>query len=211
MPAGNYTAVKATDIDSFKFGSTAWSSSDMTSADTALDTSFTSNNATPIVDLVGARDDNNPVESDAWVKEISFGGGEREITEENLLGKTTTGSQNKIVIGSTVSAMTVELTCVYRNNVPDLLFSDATKCALMEVDTGESTTTGRINFAFNNITVTSVGGITQNSDGTMEQTISFSLVAGTNDGSADSVTQTSPEESWSKVINGDYATEVRTA
>lgn len=211
MASGNYTPVKATDISSFKFGSTAWSSSDFTSTTSALDTTFASNNATPIVDLIGDRDDSNPVEADAWVKEVEFGGGEREITEENLLGKTSTGSQNKVVIGSTVSAMTVTLTCLYRNNVPDLLFSDNTKCALMEVDTEESSTTGKINFAFNDITVTSVGGVTQNADGTMEQTITFSLVAGTNDGSADTVTQTSPSETWSKVINGNYATEVRTA
>lgn len=211
MAAGNFTAVKATDISSFKFGTTDFASSDFTSTDTALNTSFDTNNATPIVDLIGDRDSNNPVESDAFVKEISFGGNERQTNEENLLGSTSTGSQNKIVIGSTVSAMTVSLTCVYRNNVPSLLFSDATKCALMSVDTNEASDTGKMNFAFKNITVTNVGGLKQNSDGTMEQTISFSLAAGTNDGSAIAVTQTSPAETWSKVVMGNYAEEIRTA
>lgn len=207
----NFTPVKAKDIRSFKFGDTAWSEADFTSTDTALDESFTTNNATPIIDLIGVRDSNNPVESDAFVKEISGGGNERSTNEENLLGQTSTGAQNKIVIGGTVSAMTVTLTIVYRNNVPLKLFSDNTKCCIMEVDTDEAADTGFINFAFNNITVTKIGDLTQNPDETMEQTITFSLAAGTNDGSATTVTQTSPAETWSKVSSGDYAEEVRTA
>jgi len=207
--ATNFTPVTAKDIDSFKFGSVAWSAAEMSATDESLDAVFATNNATPIIDLIGDRDAESPVKSDAWVKEITFGGNERSITEENLLGSTTTGAQNKVVLGSTVSSMTCTMKLLYRNNVPALLFSDTTKCGLMTVNTGESAATGAMNFVFNNITVTSIGELTQNADGTMEQTVKFSLAAGTNDGTAISVTSTTPAGTWSKVVMGDYAEEVR--
>ena len=55
MAATNYSVFKATHISSFKVGGTAWSTADFASTSTALDTSFTTNNATALANLIGDR------------------------------------------------------------------------------------------------------------------------------------------------------------
>ena len=87
MAATNFTIFKATDIASFQLGSTAWSESDMASTANAMDTTFATNNTSVLIDLVGTRDANTPVKAEAWVKEFSVTGNERNITEEDLLGQ----------------------------------------------------------------------------------------------------------------------------
>lgn len=208
MAASNYTIFKADDVTAFKFGSTEWSEADMASITNALDTTFASNNASPLIDLVGTQDANSPVKSEAWCKSISITGNERQITEEDLLGKDASGAQNKEVVGGSVSRLTCEAMLVYRNNVPLSLFRDNTKCALIVMDNSESTTTGVLNIACNNITVTHVGGLQRNADGLMEQKITFTFAGGTV-GAPIAVSQSSPSETWSKVRGSDYAEEVR--
>lgn len=208
MAASNYTIITADDIESFKFGDTAWTESDFLSTANALDTTFATNNGTPLMDAVGSLDANSPVESAAWVKDISFSGNERNITEEDLLGKDTSGAQNKEIVGGSVSRITCELTMVYRNNVPLSLFRENTRCALMTIDNEESASTGKMNFAMNNILVESVGQLKQGASGAMEQRFKFTFKGGTV-GAPISVTQTAPSETWSKVAGGDYAEEVR--
>lgn len=210
MAATNYTIFKATDVESFKFGDTAWSSSDLTSTTIALDTSFAANNATPLLNLVGDRDANDPVKSEAFAKEVQVTGNERATEDLDLLGSDTTGAQNGEVIGGAVSKLRVEATIVYRNNVPMSIFNDTTKCALIEMDNAETTTTGKLNMAFNNITVVHVGSLSRSTDGAMEQKVIFECKGGTT-GTATEVTQTSPSETWSKVAGGDYAEEIRKA
>jgi len=211
MAAGNFSIIKATDISSFKLGSTAWSSADIVSTTTPLDTSFATNNATILANFVGTLDAENPVKSAAFIKEISFSGNERSTDDENLVGKDATGAQNQEVIGGSVSSITCELTLVYRNNIPFSLFNDTTKCALMEVDTEESAATGKMNFAMNDITVTKVGDLSRDADsGAMEQKFVFKFSGGTT-GDVITVNQASPAEIWSKVAGGDYAEEIRTA
>ena len=173
-----------------------------------MDTAFDTNNASPLIDLVGQQDSNNPVKSEAWCKEINITGNERTITEEDLLGEDASGAQNKEVIGGSVSRLTCEATLVYRNNVPLSIFNDTTKAALIEMDNSESASTGKINIACNNITIMHVGSLRQAPDGLMEQRLTFTFAGGTT-GSVISVS--TGTEDWSKVRGGDYAEEVRTA
>jgi hypothetical protein len=210
MTATNYTIFKATDVEGFKFGSTAWSSADFISTGNALDTTFTSNNSSILLDLVGDRDAATPVKSEAFAKEIQVSGNERSTEDLDLLGKDVSGSQNGEVIGGAVSKIRVEATIVYRNNVPLSIFNDTTKCCLIEMDNAESGATGKANFAFNNITMVHVGSLSRNTDGAMEQKVIFECKGGIT-GTPIAVTQTSPSESWSKVVGGDYAEEIRIA
>lgn len=210
MTAANYSVFRPKHVDAIKFGSTNWSAADFASTTTALDTSFGTNNATVLLDVVGALDSNNPVKSAAFAKDITYSGNERTTSEENLLGADTNGTQNQeIGIGPT-SLQVVELTLVYRNNIPFSIFNDTTKCCLMSLDNSEGTTSGIANFAFNNITVLHVGSVAVKADGLMEQKIKFSHKGGTT-GSAITVTQAAPSETWHRVNGGDYSEEVRTS
>lgn len=211
MAAGNYTVFRAKHVDSIKFGGTAWSETDMAATGTALDTSFTSNNGTILLDLVGATDANNPVKSYAFGKDFSISGNERSTSEENLLGADSSGAQNSEINVDPNSKMDVECTVVYRNTSPLAIFNDSTKCCLIEMDNSESSTTGQLNFAFNNVKVTHVGSQAMNPDGMMEQKIKFSCRGGTS-GSSISVDQAAPDEEWTRIRAGtDYAEEIRTA
>ena len=211
MAAGNYTVFRAKHVDGIKFGGTAWSSTDMSSTGTALDTSFTTNNATALLDLVGAVDANNPVKSYAFGKDFTISGNERSTSEENLLGADSSGSQNAELNVDPNSKLDVECTVVYRNTTPLSIFNDSTKACLVEMDNSESATTGVLNLGFNNIKVTHVGSQAMNPDGMMEQKIKFTCRGGTS-GSAISVSQASPAESWTRIRAGtDYAEEIRTA
>jgi len=208
MTATNYTIFRPKHVDGIKFGDTAWSTADFSSAAAALDTVFTANNASPLFDAVGTRDANDPVQSEAFAKNITFSGNERSTTENNLLGSDANGTQNQEIDISATSLQEVTLTLVYRNNVPFSIFNDTTTCCIMEVDNSEGATSGIANFGFNNITMLSVGSLTMNEDGMMEQTLKFSHKGGTT-GSVIAVTQASGSEAWSKVVGGDYAEEVR--
>jgi len=208
MVASNFTIFKAADVDALQFGDTAWSEADMASTANALDTTFATNNAAPLLDLVGAIDSNSPVKSEAWAQEVRITGNERSTDEEDLLGTDTSGAQNKEVIGGSVSKLTCECTLVYRNNVPLSIFNDTTKCALIVMDNNESASTGVLNIACNNITVTMVGDLERSDSGSMKQKIKFDFSGGTT-GAVIAVTQTTPSETWSKVRGGDYAEEVR--
>lgn len=208
MAATNYTAFKAKHADRAVFGDTAWSSTDFSSTTSALDTTFDTNNATPLLDVVGDVDSNSPVESAPFAKDITVSGNERSTTEDNLLGADSNGTQYQEVDCSPPSLQTLEMTLVYRNNVPFSIFNDSTKCMLLSMNNNESSTTGVLNMGYNNITVLHVGGLTLNPEGNMEQKIKFSHKGGTT-GSVISVTQTSPAETWSRVVGGDYAEEVR--
>jgi len=208
---GNYTPFRAKHVDGVKFGSTAWTTANMDAVDTALDTSFTTNNATALLDLVGAADTSNPTASYAFAKDFSTSGNERGINEDPLLGADTTGTQNKELSSADNSNIEVEFTCVYRNPMPLSIFNDTTECCLIEMDNSESAATGVVNFAFNNIIMTSVSSLTRNSDGLLEQKVKFSCRGGTS-GTAIAVTQSTPAESWVRYRAGlDYAEEVRTA
>lgn len=208
MAASNYSVFRPDDVDSIKFGGTAWTSADFSSTGTALDTSFTENNGTALLDLSGDRDGESPVKSEAFAKDITFSGNERSISAEDLLGADTNGTQNQEVSISPASLQTVELTIVYRNNTPLSIFNENTKCCLMELDNSESSGTGVLNIACNNITVLHVGSLALKPDGMMEQKVKFSHKGGTT-GSAVSVTQISPSETWSRITGGDYSEEVR--
>jgi len=212
MTAGNFTVFRAKHVDSFQFGDTAWSSTDMSSTTVALDSSFNTNNETILLDVVGATDANNPVKSYAFGKDFTVNGNERSTSEENLLGSDTVGAQNSEINIDPNSKMDVEGTLVYRNTSPLAIFNDSTKCCLIEMDNSESSSTGQLNIAFNNISVTHVGSLSMNPDGMMEQKIKFSCRGGTS-GSAISVTQSTPSsESWTRVRAGlDYAEEIRTS
>lgn len=208
MTATNFTTFKAKHADRAVFGDTAWSSTDFDSTTIALDTSFDTNNGTPLLDLVGDVDSNSPVKSAPFAKDITVSGNERSTTEDNLLGADSNGTQHQEVDCSPASLQTVEMTLVYRNNVPFSIFNDSTKCMLLSLNNNESSTTGVLNMAYNNITVLHVGGTTLNPDGNMEQKIKFSHKGGTT-GTAISVTQSAPSETWERIVGGDYAEEVR--
>ncbi len=208
MAAADYSVFRPQHVDAIQFGDTAWSSSDFTATDTALDTSFASNNGTILLDLVGAVDSNSPVKSAAFAKDITYSGNERSTNSEPLLGADTNGTQNQESSASSASLQVVEFTLVYRNNVPFSIFNDTTKACLMTLDNSESSSTGVANFAFNNITMLHVGSIAINPDGLAEQKMKFSHKGGTT-GSEISVTQAAPAETWSRIVGGDYAEEVR--
>lgn len=204
--ASNYTSFKGSQVASFKVGGTAFSAADYASTTVALDTSFASNNATILIDLVGSRDANSPVKSEAFAKDITHSGNERNIIEEDLLGSDSNSTQNKEIIGSNVSMLQVEATLVYRNNVPLSIFNDSTKCALIEIDNNETSTTGRVNRAYNNIIMKKVGDETLTSDGLSEQKVVFTLKAGT---TGSPIAVSTGSETWSKVVGGNYAEEVQ--
>lgn len=211
MTLGNYTPFRAKHIEGVKFGDTAWSTADMDSTSIALDTSFMTNNASPLLDIVGSPDTNNPTQSYAFAKDFSTSGNERSINEDPLLGADSTGTQNKEISTADNSNIKVSFTCVYRNPMPLAIFNDSTKACLIEMDNSESATTGVVNMVFNNIIMTKVGDLQRNSDGLMEQKIEFTARGGTS-GSPITVTQSSPSESWVRYRAGlDYAEEVRTA
>jgi hypothetical protein len=212
MALGNYTGFRATHVDAVKFGTTAWTEANMSSTTSTLSSTFTTNNATPIIDLVGAPDTVNPTKSYAFAKDFSESGNEISTSEENLLGTNTAGSQNQELTSDPASKISMEFTLVYRNPVPGLLFSSATKCCLIQFDNDESASTGKMNFAYNNIVVTHVGSLTRNSDGLMEQKVKFECTGGGNAGSAITVSQTTPTVTYTKVRYGlDKAEEIRTA
>lgn len=211
MALGNYTVFKAKQVDSFKFGSTAWSSTAMASTTYAMDSSFAQFNPTAILNIVGDADTVNPTKSYAWAKDFKVTGNEISISQEPLLGNDTNNSQNQELGESVASIMNVECMLVYRNTVPASIFTSTTKAALVEMDNSESSTTGKLNLAFNNIRVTHVGSLTRNAEGNMEQAIKFTCRGG-EAGSVVTVSQGSPAETWSKVPLGvDYIEEVRTA
>jgi hypothetical protein len=89
------------------------------------------------------------------------------------------------------------------------LLKSSVKSCLVELDNGESATTGKTNFAFNNVVVEHVGSITRNADGLMEQVVRFSVRGGL---AGSDVTVTSGATTWIKVpIGPDHAVEDRTA
>lgn len=212
MSLGNYTAFRAKHVDGISFGGTAWSEADMSGTSSALDTSFETNNATKIINLVGAADTNNPTKSYAFAKDFTESGNERSSAEEALLGEDAQGSQNTEITYGNNSKVDVEFTCVYRNPEVTGIFNDSTKCCLIQMDNGESATTGVLNIAYNNIVMTHVGSTSRNADGLMEQKVKFSCRGGFA-GTAISVSQSSPTtETWKKYRVGlDKAEEIRTA
>jgi len=209
MALGNYTPFRAKHVECVKFGNTAFAEADLTSTSLALDTTFATNNASPLLDLVGDADTESPTKSYAFAKDFSTSGNERSVSEDPLLGSDTTGTQNKEISSADNSNIEVELTCVYRNPVPLSIFNDTTKACLITMDNSESSGTGVVNFAFNNIIMNKVGDLQRNSDGLMEQKVKFTCRGGTS-GSAISVTQVTPSETWTRFRAGlDYAEEVR--
>ena len=208
---GNFTVFRAKHVDSIKFGGTAWTEAQMSGTASALDTYFATQNATILLDLVGSPDTVNPTKSYAFGKDFSITGNERSTSEENLLGSDSTGSQNAELNVDPNSLLSVECTIVYRNTSPLAIFNDSTKACLIEMDNSESSTTGQLNFGFNNVKVNHVGSQTMNPDGMMEQKVKFSCRGGTS-GAAITVNQSSPAETWTKIRAGlDYAEEIRTA
>lgn len=190
MTAGNYTTFKAKHVDGILFGSTAWTEANFTSTTQCLNTSFVANNATPLLDLVGATDTNNPVKSYAFGKDFTESGNERSISDEPLLGVDSYGSQNMEISDEAPSSISVETTIVYRNPIPTSIFNDNTKCCFVKMDNSESTSAGVLYLAYNNIIMTHVGGLTRNANGNMEQKVKFSCRGGTAATSSISVTDT---------------------
>ena len=211
MTLGNYTPFRAKHIEGVKFGSTAWTSADMASTANALDTTFATNNGSVLLNLVGDADTNSPTKSYAFAKDFKTSGNEREISEDPLLGNDSSNSQNVEIGTGSNSKITTEFTCVYRNNAPLSIFNDTTKCCLIQMDNDESVSAGVVNIAFNNIMMTKVGDLTRNSDGLMEQMVSFTCRGGTS-GTEITVNQAAPAETWKKIRAGvDYAEEIQTA
>lgn len=209
MVLGNYTPFRAKHVKGIKFGGTAWTPADMTSTTIALDTSFATNNASPLINLTGAADVVNPTVSYAFAKDFSTSGNERSSAEEALLGADTSGAQNTELTYGNNSKIDVEFTCVYRNLMITAIFNDSTKACLIELDNSESAATGVVNLGFNSIVMTHVGSLTRNSDGLMEQKVKFSIRGGFA-GSAISVTQVAPAETWKRYRTGeDYTEEIR--
>lgn len=185
----------------------------MTSTTLALDTTFATNNSSILADFAAGStvDSENPTKTACFAKDFSESGNEKSTSEENLLGADSTGSQCQELSADTVSKITVEFTLIYRNTTPASIFNDSTKACLIEMDNSESTATGVLNLAYNNIIVTHAGSLQRNADGFMEQKVKFECRGGTA-GSAISVTQASPAESWSRIRLGmDKAEEIRTA
>ena len=213
MVRGNYTPFRAKHVDSIQFGGTAWSETDLTSTTLALDTTFATNNASILADLAAGStvDSLNPTKTACFAKDFTESGNEKSTSEENLLGADSTGSQCQELSADTVSKITVEFTLIYRNTVPSTLFTDSTKSCLIVMDNSESSSTGVLNLAYNNIIVTHAGSLTRNADGFMEQKVKFECRGGTA-GSVIDVTQTTPSESWSRIRLGlDKAEEIQTA
>jgi len=213
MVRGNFTPFRAKHVDGIKFGSTAWTEANLDSTTLALDTTFTTNNATPLLDLAAGSsvDTVNPTKTACWAKDFNESGNERSTSETNLLGSDSTGSQCQELSADTVSKRTFESTILYRNTSPASIFNDTTKCCLLQFDNNESATTGVLNIAFNNIFMTHVGGLSMNSDGFMEQKIKFECRGGLS-GAPIAVSQSSPAETWNRIrIGSDYAEEIRTA
>jgi hypothetical protein len=212
MALGNYTKFLAKQITACKFGGTAWSEANLSSGTTTLAVSFAANNPTVIMDLVGATDAVNPTASGAFLKDLTSSGNEVASTLEPLLGSDSTGAQNTEMSDEAASLQVFEGTMVYRNPKPLTLFSLKTKCCLVQHDNAESTTTGALTMAFNNIRVNHVGSLTRNASGLLEHKIKFSLRGGDTSGSGVTVTQTSPAVTAYRVRAGvDYAEEIRTA
>jgi hypothetical protein len=211
MALGNFTSFRAKHVEGIKFGNVAWTVANWASAVLALDTTFTTNNATALINLVGSADTSNPTKSYAFAKDFSTAGNERSSSEESLLGADTSGSQNTELSYGNNSKIDVEFTCVYRNPQVTAIFNDSTKCCLIQLDNEEGTTTGVLNLAFNNIVMTHVGSLTRNSDGLMEQKVKFSIRGGFAS-TVVSVSQVTPSETWVRYnIGPDYAEEIRTA
>ena len=213
MVRANYTPFRAKHVSSIKFGATAWTEAQMTSTASALDTTFGTNNASIIANLAAGSsvDSVNPTKTACWAKDFSESGNERSTSEENLLGADSTGSQCQEISADTISKITVEFTLIYRNNVPNSIFSDTTKACLIEMDNNESATTGELNIAYNNIIVTHAGSLTRNADGFMEQKVKFDCRGGMA-GTPIVVEQATPDEDWSRIRLGmDKAEEIRTA
>ena len=213
MTRGNYTPFRAEHVDSIKFGGTAWTTAHMTSTTQALDTTFVSNNATALADFTGGTnaDSVNPTKTACFAKDFSETGNEISTSEEPLLGADETGSQCQELSAGAPSKITVEFTLIYRNTVPGSLFNSGTKACLVAMDNSESTGTGQLHLAYNNIIVTHAGSLTRNADGFMEQKVKFECRGG-QAGTAIAVTQTTPPESWSRIRFGkDKAEEIRTA
>ena len=213
MVQKNVTIFRAKQVDSFKFGSTAWTEAQMASTTNALDTTFATNNATALLDLVGEASVGtaNPGDSAPFAKNFSITGNELTVSEDNLLGSNSVGAQNQEISENPASLFQCECVLVYRNNRPLSIFNKNTKAALVEMDNSESTTTGQLNIGMNNIRVIHVGSLQRNAEGNMEQTLRFSFRGGES-GTPITVTQSAPEETWDKVRAGvDYAEECRTA
>jgi len=209
MTLGNYKAFRASHIDAIQFGSTAWTEANMIAVDTALDTSFATNNATPLLDLTGFADALSPTKSYAFAKDFSTSGNERTSDKEDLLGADSQGSQNSEQYSGANSLTVTEFTCVYRNPMPTSIFNDTTKACFISMDNSESSATGVVNLAFNNIIMLQVGALTRNSDGLMEQKVKFSCRGGLA-GTAIAVTQATPAETWQRYrVGPDYAEEIR--
>lgn len=213
MARGNFTPFRAKHVEAIQFGDTAWTDAQMDSITEALNTSFDTNNETPLLNLAAGDnvDDENPTHTACWAKDFTTSGNERATSEENLLGSDAQGSQCQELSADTVSKHTFETTLIYRNINPLAIFNDSTKCCLVQMDNSESASTGVLNIAFNNIIVTGAGSLTRNSDGFMEQKVKFEIRGGLSGAQID-VTQVAPAESWARIRNGqDYAEEIRTA
>lgn len=211
MTRANYTPFRAKHVKSIKFGGTAFTDVQMSSTTASLDTSFASNNATPLANLAAGAsvDAVNPTKTACWAKDFSETGNERSTSEENLLGADGQGSQCQELSADTISKITVEFTLIYRNPVISGLFSDSTKACLIEMDNSESSTTGVLNLAYNNIIVTHAGSLTRNADGFMEQKVKFECRGGMA-GSPITVTVASPASTYYRQRLGmDKAEEIR--
>lgn len=206
---GNYTIFLPKHVEGIEFGSTAWSETDMDSTSVSLDESYATNNASNLIDLAGTADTENPTKSYAFAKDITCSGNERNVSSEGLLGSLDGVSQNTEKITDFNSIQTVEMTVVYRNPQVTAIFNDSTKACLMTMDNSESSMTGTVHFAFNNITVTHVGSLSRGNTGMMEQKIKFGVRGGL---AGSLITCTDTPLTYARYRVGlDYAEEILTA
>lgn len=179
MTIGNFTTFKAKHVKGILFGSTAWTEANFDSTSQQIASSFAVNNASPLLDLVGAADSVNPTASYAFAKDFAESGNERAISNDSLLGVDTYGTQNTEISDEAPSQLNVECTVVYRNPKPTSIFNDSTNCCLVKMNNAESATTGVLSIGYNHIIVSHVGSLTRNSNGNMEQKVKFSCRGGT--------------------------------
>lgn len=205
----NKTVFRPKDVTAMKFGETALTEADLAATGTSLEAAFDARNSTVIVDLVGAEDSENPVESYFFARSFQETGNEVQTTSENFLGSDSTGSRNSVVISESNSATECEVTIAYINPVPETVFSDRTKSVLIKMDNSESSTTGKLTMIYNNITVTQVGNIQRGTDGLMEQTVRWTCAGGT---SGTGITVSDSPDTFYRVRKGsNMATEIQTA
>ncbi len=178
MALGNYTIFLPKHVTGIQFGGTVLTEAQMNHVTESLDASYTTNNASDLINLSSTADAVNPTIKYAFAKDINTSGNERNTSAEGLLGSLDGVTQNTEKIVDFNTLMIVEMTVVYRNPMVTAIFNDSTKVCLMTMNNAESSDTGVLHMLFNNIHVVHVGSLSRGNTGMMEQKVKFSIRGG---------------------------------